>query len=75
MYIVYTRIVYRIVFRVVWFGLLWFYGITTIVGNLKPVPFLYIQTVIFQTIQFSISIIFGLQSVKYQNSSISNNSV
>ena len=43
------------------FGLFWFYGITTIVGYLKLKPFLYIQTVLFQTIQFSISILFKCQ--------------
>ena len=36
------------------FGLVWFYGISTIVGYLMPNPFLYKQTVLFQTIQFSI---------------------
>ena len=33
----------------------WFYGISNIVGYLRPNPFLYIRTVLFQTIQFSIS--------------------
>ena len=37
-----------------WFGLPWFYGISTFVGYLMPNPFLYIYTVLFQTIQFSI---------------------
>ena len=37
-----------------WFDLLWFYGISTIVGYLMPNPFLYIR-VLFQRIQFSIS--------------------
>ena len=32
------------------------YGTSTIAGYLMPNPFLYIQTVLFQTIQFSISI-------------------
>ena len=35
--------------------LVWFYGISTMVGYLKPNPFLYIWTVLFQTIQLSIS--------------------
>ena len=39
--------------RFVWFGLV--YGISTIVGYLMLNPFLYIETVLFQTIQFSIS--------------------
>ena len=38
-----------------WFGLVWFYGISTIVGYLMPNSFLYILTVLFQTIQLSIS--------------------
>ena len=38
------------------FGLaLWFYGISNIVDYLMPNPFLYIETVLFQTIQFSIT--------------------
>ena len=36
----------------VWFGLVWFYGISTIVGYSIPNP------VLFQTIQFGISIVF-----------------
>ena len=40
-------------------GLVWFHGISTIVGYLMPNPFLYILTVMFQAIQFSISIVFG----------------
>ena len=51
-------------------GLDWFYGISTIVGYLIPNQFLYIQTVLFQTIQFRLSTQF-----KCQNSSISSNSV
>ena len=39
----------------IWFGLIQFYGISTIVGYLMPIPFLYIYTVLFQTIHFSIS--------------------
>ena len=37
------------------FGLVGFYGTSTIVGYLMRNPFLYILTVLFQTIQFSIS--------------------
>ena len=33
--------------------LVWFSGISTIVGYLMPNPFLYVLTVLFQTIQFS----------------------
>ena len=44
----------------VWFGVFFLvYTISTIVGYLMPNPFLYIQTVLFQTIQFSISILFN----------------
>ena len=42
-----------------WFGLVWFYGISTVVGYLMPNPFLYRSTVLFQTIQFSISRLFS----------------
>ena len=35
--------------------MVWFYGISTIVGYLMPNPFLYNKTVLFQAIQFSIS--------------------
>ena len=37
------------------FGLVWFYGTSTIVGYLMPNSFLYIKTVLFQIIQLSIS--------------------
>ena len=37
-----------------------FYSISTFVGYLTPNPFLYKQTVLFQTIQFSISTQFDL---------------
>ena len=57
-------------FVLVWFDLVWFYATSTIVGYLKLNAFLYIQTVLFQTIQFIISTQF-----KYQNSSMSNDSV
>ena len=36
-------------------GLVWFYGMSTIVGYLMPNLFLYIWIVLFRTIQFSIS--------------------
>ena len=39
----------------VWFGLVYFYSISIIVGDLKPNLFLYIWLVLFQTIQFNIS--------------------
>ena len=42
-------------FGLVWFGFVWFYGTSTIVGYLMLNLFLYTQTVLFQTIQFSIS--------------------
>ena len=48
-------------FSLIWFDLVWFYGISTIVGHLMPSSFLYIWTVLFQTIQFSISTQFKCQ--------------
>ena len=39
----------------VFFNLVWFYGISTIVGYLMPNQFLYIETVLFQTNQFDMS--------------------
>ena len=53
----------------VWLGLVWFYGISTFVGYLTPNPFLCKLSVLFQTIQFSMS----TQFVK--NISISNYSI
>ena len=47
-----------------------FYGMWTLVGYLMPNPFLYKEIIRIQTIQFSISI-----KYRYQNSSISNDSV
>ena len=44
-----------VLFCFVWFGLVWFYGISTIVGDLIPNPCLYMKTVLFQTIHFCIS--------------------
>ena len=43
------------------FGLVGFYGISTIVGYFMPNPFLYISTVLFQTIRFSINAQFKYQ--------------
>ena len=37
------------------FDLVWFHGISTIIGYLMPNPFSYIKTVLFQTTQFIIS--------------------
>ena len=45
--------------KYIWFGLVWFYGISTIVGYLIQSPFLNIQRVLLQTIQFSISTLFS----------------
>ena len=47
-----------------WFGLVWFYGTSTIVGYLMSNPLLYLYTVLFQTIQFSITLVFYLHTVK-----------
>ena len=43
----------------IWFGLIWFYSISTIVGYLMSNPYLYIQIVLFQTILFSIRMQFS----------------
>ena len=64
----------------IWFGLVWFYGISTIVYHLMPNPFLYIKTVLFQTIQFSINLVFvytqlNIQRVLFQTIQFSINSV
>ena len=45
--------------------MVWFYGISTIVCYLMPNPFLYIYTVLFQTIQFNISTQFKWQKELY----------
>ena len=42
-----------------------FYGISTFVGYLMPNPFLYNKTVLFQTIQFSMSTEFNCQKHFY----------
>ena len=42
-----------------YFGLVWLNGTSIIAGYLMLNPFLYIKTVLFQTIQFSISIQFS----------------
>ena len=47
-------------------GLFGFYGISTIVGHLMPNPFLYIKTVLFQTVQFSINTQFKCEQVLFQ---------
>ena len=52
------------------FCLFGFYGTSTIVGYLMPNPFLYILTV-----QFNISTVFCLHTIKCKNSTISSNSV
>ena len=43
-----------------------FYGISTFVGYLKPNPFLYKQSVLFQTIQFSKSTVSMSKTVLFQ---------
>ena len=43
----------------------WFYGVSTFVGYLTPNPFLYKQSVLFQTIQFSMSTQFNCQKQFY----------
>ena len=48
------------------FSLVWFYGTSTIIGYLTPNPFLYIKTVLFQTIQFSISTVSMSKTVLFQ---------
>ena len=50
---------YRNCFSVSHEAFLWFYCISTIVGYVIPNPFLYIQTVLFQTIHFSVSTLFS----------------
>ena len=42
-----------------------FYGISTLVGYLMPYPFLYKLSVLFQTIQFSMSSQFNYQKPFY----------
>ena len=68
--------------KYIWFDLFGIYGILTIVGYLIPDLFLYIQTVLFQTMQYSISMQFNVQefyfkqySLAYKNISILNNSL
>ena len=39
-YVEYTEVC--MMYVLVWFGLVWFYGISTLVGYLMPNPFLYI---------------------------------
>ena len=45
--------------------MVWFYGISTTIGYLMPNPFLYLLTVLFQTIQLSISKHFKCQKYFY----------
>ena len=47
-----------------------FYDISTFVGYLMPNPFLYKQTVLFQTIQFSISTPINCQNISFSNYSV-----
>ena len=54
----------------VWFGLVWFYGISTFVGYLMPNPFLYKKSVLFQTIQFNMSTQFNYQKYFYLSYSV-----
>ena len=49
---------YKKTFKMAWFGLLLFYGTSTIVGYLMSNQFLYIQTVLFEIVLFSINIVF-----------------
>ena len=48
-----------------WFGLLGFYGISTFIGYLTPNSFLWKYSILFQTIQFSISTQFNCQKHFY----------
>ena len=50
----------------IWFGLVWFYATSNLVGYLIPNQclYIYIKTVLFQTIQFSKSKVFCLHTVK-----------
>ena len=38
----------------IWFNLVWFDGVSAIVGYIMPNSFLYVQTVLFQIIHFGI---------------------
>ena len=49
----------------VWFGLVGFYGISTFIGYLTPNPFLCKYSILFQTIQFTISTQFNCQKHFY----------
>ena len=48
------------------FSLVWFHEILTRISYLRPNPFLYIWTVLFQTIQFSISTVSMSKTVLFQ---------
>ena len=53
------------------FGLVWFYGISTIVGYLMPNPFLYMYAVLFQIIQFNLSTQFKCQkTIQFSKSTV-----
>ena len=52
------------------FGLVWFYGTSTIVGYLMPNPYLYIKQ--FYSKQFSLA---KVHSFNVKNNSILNNSI
>ena len=64
------NILFLVLKLLVWFGLVWFYGTSTIKDLFMPNPSLYIETVLFQTIQFSICTQF-----KCQNNPISKKSI
>ena len=61
-----------------WFDLVWsglvFYSISTFLGYLTANPFLYKYSVLFQTIQFSMSTQFYCQNISISNYSIYSNS-
>ena len=46
---------YFLLLYILGFGLVWFYGILTIVGYLMPNPFWFVETVLFQTTRLTIS--------------------
>ena len=61
-------------FGLLWFDLVWFCGISTIEGY-RILNTFYTCKVLFQTIQFNISSVLYLHSLKCKISSISNNSI
>ena len=50
----------------IWFRLVWFYDISTIVDYLMWNPFSYIKTVLLETIRFSVSTLKMLKAVLFQ---------